>query len=102
MIGMIVDTVSQVVRVPESSIAPPPPMTTGGVNEYIDGVARLEDRLVILMKVDAMLTTEEVVQLKQVEEEQPKETVENTELEFEQKSFEQIKEELAGEPIGVS
>jgi purine-binding chemotaxis protein CheW len=66
-IGMIVDNVSQVVRVEEANIMPPPPMTNEGDNDYIDGVVRLDDRLIILLKVDKLLSTEEVVQLQQVD-----------------------------------
>ncbi len=73
-IGMIVDTVSQVVRVSESNIAPPPTNVDGNVNEYIDGVVRLENRLIILLKVDGILSTEEVVQLQQVDTMRPEES----------------------------
>lgn len=73
-IGMIVDTVSQVIRVPESKIAPPPRMISGGTGQYIEGIAKLEERLIILLKVDEILSTEEIVQLEHVKTE--KETVE--------------------------
>ncbi|MDH4127561.1 MAG: chemotaxis protein CheW [Spirochaetota bacterium] len=75
-IGMIVDNVSQVVRVNESDVAPPPPMISGITNEYLSGVVRLEDRLIILLKVDDILSTEEVIQLEQTNYEHIKETIE--------------------------
>ncbi|MDH5681388.1 MAG: chemotaxis protein CheW, partial [Spirochaetota bacterium] len=74
-VGMIVDNVSQVVRVEESSIAPPPPMISGITDQFVSGVVRLEDRLIIMLKVAEILSTEEVVQLEQANLEQYKETV---------------------------
>ncbi len=76
-IGMIVDTVSQVVRVPESKIAPPPPMISGIAHEYLAGVVRMEDRLIILLKIDDILSTEEVLQLEQAQLDQTKDKVEH-------------------------
>lgn len=64
-IGMIVDNVSQVVRVPNKSIAPPPPMVSGIAEKYLEGVVRLEDRLIILLNVDDILSTQEVIQLEE-------------------------------------
>ncbi|MDH4128504.1 MAG: chemotaxis protein CheW [Spirochaetota bacterium] len=74
-IGMVVDNVSQVVRVPESYISPPPSMIQKGITDYLDGVVRLEDRLIILLNVDALLSIEEIVQLNDVSNENIKEPV---------------------------
>lgn len=62
-IGMIVDNVSQVVRVPKKSIAPAPPMVSGISEKYLEGVIRLEDRLIILLNVDDILSNQEVIQI---------------------------------------
>ncbi len=72
LLGMIVDNVSQVVRVPESSIAPPPPVVSGITRHYLSGVVKMENRLIILLRVDEILSTEEVVQLDQMQLEQIK------------------------------
>ncbi len=58
--GMIVDAASQVVRVPADSIDAPPRALGGRVRQFIAGVAKLEDRLVLLLTVDALLTREEL------------------------------------------
>ena len=67
-IGMIVDNVSQVVRVADSNIAPPPPSIGGVSNNLISGVIRMDDRLIILMNVENVLSTEEIVQLDKIDQ----------------------------------
>jgi len=48
IMGMIVDSVSEVLRLSANTIEPPPDIVTGVNAEYIKGVAKLEDRLLIL------------------------------------------------------
>jgi purine-binding chemotaxis protein CheW len=60
MIGMVVDSASQVVRIPADQIDPPPPMLGGFSQEFITGVGKLDDKLVILLNTDAILTMEEI------------------------------------------
>jgi purine-binding chemotaxis protein CheW len=60
MIGMVVDSASQVVRIPADQIDPPPPMLGGFSQEFITGVGKLDDNLIILLNTDAILTMEEM------------------------------------------
>ncbi|MBC8351594.1 MAG: purine-binding chemotaxis protein CheW [Planctomycetes bacterium] len=62
-IGIIVDAVSEVLRVSPDRIAPPPPTVAGLGREYLTGLAKLEDRLLILLDIDKILveTTEETL-----------------------------------------
>ena len=60
MIGMVVDSASQVVRIPADQIDPPPPMLGGFSQEFITGVGKLDDKLIILLNTDAILTMEEI------------------------------------------
>ena len=59
LMGMVVDSASQVVRIPSDQIDPPPPMLGGFSREFITGVGKLEDKLVVLLNADAVLTLEE-------------------------------------------
>jgi purine-binding chemotaxis protein CheW len=68
LVGMVVDAASQVVRVPADQIEPPPPIVGGLSTEYIRGVGKLDERLVILLNIDRILTQEEKVQLKEMEQ----------------------------------
>jgi purine-binding chemotaxis protein CheW len=75
LVGMVVDAASQVVRIPADQIEPPPPIAGGLSVEYIRGVGKLDERLIILLQIDRILSTEEKVELKNLElrdlEEQP-------------------------------
>ena len=62
-VGMIVDAVSEVLRVPSESIEPPPPMTTSLRANFITGIAKLDDLLVILLDMSKILTTDEQTEL---------------------------------------
>lgn len=63
LIGFIVDSVSKVERIQKSLIDPPPPIVAGISDEYIIGVARLEDTLLIVLDLDKILTTKEQEEL---------------------------------------
>lgn len=66
--GMIVDSVQEVLRIPASSIEPPPPIAAGGVDSsFLKGVALLDDRLVILLEHTKILYENEQEQLHKVE-----------------------------------
>ncbi|MGD0883877.1 MAG: chemotaxis protein CheW [Thermodesulfovibrionales bacterium] len=54
-VGLIVDSVSEVLRLPSDTVEPPPPMTGGDGSEFIRGVGKLEDRLLILLDIDKLL-----------------------------------------------
>lgn len=53
--GLIVDSVSEVLRIPSSIVEPPPPMATSVSSEFIKGIAKLEDRLIILLDMDRLV-----------------------------------------------
>ncbi|MGC3969911.1 MAG: chemotaxis protein CheW [Pirellulales bacterium] len=55
-IGIIVDAVSEVLRISKDQIAPPPPTVTSLGREYLTGLAKLEERLLILLDVECILT----------------------------------------------
>ena len=58
-VGLIVDAVSQVIRIPEDAIEPPPQMSVTINSAFIKSVAKLEDQLVILLDLDRVLNLEE-------------------------------------------
>ncbi len=66
-IGILVDAVSEVLRIPSSTIEPPPSVVTGVDADYIQGVGKLQDRLLILLDLDKILTNDEVSRLEEVE-----------------------------------
>ncbi len=57
--GLIVDAVSEVLRLPTSTVEPPPPMVSGVGSEYIKGVGKIGSHLLILLDVDRLFTEED-------------------------------------------
>ena len=60
IMGMIVDAVSEVLRLPVSTIEPPPEIVTGVNAEYIKGVAKLENRLLIFLDLSKVIDLKEM------------------------------------------
>lgn len=67
-VGMIVDSVTEIVRIPTAAIEPPPAMVAQISGVYLTGLGRLDDRLIIILDLSRVLTPEEVKELEQVEE----------------------------------
>ena len=63
VVGFLVDSVSEVLRVPRSVVEPPPPIVGGIDSEYIEAVVKLDDRLLILLDLQRLLTKTEAQEL---------------------------------------
>lgn len=64
-VGLIVNGVTEVLRIPHELIEPIPPTISYIDTQYLDGVAKLEGRLVILLDLRKVLTELEKEALKQ-------------------------------------
>lgn len=63
--GLIVDSVDEVITVDDNSIEPAPPVTT--INAaFIEGLAKKEDKLIILIKLNLLLDAEKKEVLKNI------------------------------------
>jgi len=59
-VGMIVDEVNEVLRVAEEAIEPPSPVVTTVDSAFITGIAKIDERLVILVNLGKLLTHDEM------------------------------------------
>ncbi len=59
IIGLMVDSVTEVIRLKEEEIEPPPTTVSFGDAEYIKGVGRYKGRMVILLDLERVLKLEE-------------------------------------------
>ncbi|MEW6248571.1 MAG: chemotaxis protein CheW [Nitrospirota bacterium] len=55
LVGLIVDSVEEVLRIPKSAIEPPPTIGASAGAEYTQGVGRIEDRLLIVLDLVRLL-----------------------------------------------
>lgn len=62
-IGVIVDAVTEVMRIPVESVVPPNSVISTADSEYILGIAKLDKRLIILLDMDKILSRAESVSL---------------------------------------
>jgi purine-binding chemotaxis protein CheW len=63
IVGFVVDAVSEVLRIPASTVEPPPPVVAGMDSEYISGVGKLENSLLILLDLDKLLSSDDMAML---------------------------------------
>ncbi|HEY7159721.1 MAG TPA: chemotaxis protein CheW [Acidobacteriota bacterium] len=56
--GILVDSASQVVKLPKANIEPPPAVVVGVDAEFIEGVCEYRNQLVILLRVENFLQIE--------------------------------------------
>lgn len=62
-VGMIVDSVSEVLRLPAVNIDPPPPVFSGIDAAYLRGVGKVGEQLIILLEMDRILREKEKQEL---------------------------------------
>lgn len=49
--GMIVDAVEEVLRIPRTTIEPTPAVATSTTSDYVQGIARVEERLLLILNI---------------------------------------------------
>jgi purine-binding chemotaxis protein CheW len=59
--GVMVDQVTEVIRIPEDAIEPPPPVAVGIDSGYLRGVGKIEDRLIVLLELDTIIDKEQLI-----------------------------------------
>jgi len=62
-VGMIVDAVTEVLRVSDEAIEPPSPLVVTINSAFITGIAKMENRLVILIDLGRVLSLDEKAEL---------------------------------------
>ncbi|MBP1909890.1 chemotaxis protein CheW [Methanolobus bombayensis] len=64
VVGMIVDSVNEVLRIPESSVDPAPDLVMSNISkEYITGVGKLDERLLIFLDLAKIMDKKEVEEI---------------------------------------
>ena len=58
-IGAVVDAVTEVLRILGDSVEPPSSVITTADSDYLMGIAKVEDRLIILLDLESVLSEEE-------------------------------------------
>jgi purine-binding chemotaxis protein CheW len=76
-VGVIVDSVAEVLRIPVDSIDPSSSLFTEDHLEHLLGIVKLKDRLVILLDMDQVLSNHDIATLSSLD---PKQTARSSNL----------------------
>lgn len=63
IVGFVVDSVSEVLRIKTDTVEQAPPVVAGVESEYIKGIGKLDNRLLILLDLNKIISHEEEGQL---------------------------------------
>lgn len=69
LVGLIVDAASEVLRIPNADIEPPPSVLQNSESSYVTGVGKVQNRLIILVDLKRVLQRGETRKLNEVAEE---------------------------------
>ena len=58
VVGLIVDTAREFCKIPAESIGPPPEALTGLTGRYLEGIATIKERPILILNLDAVLDLE--------------------------------------------
>ena len=70
-IGLLVDAIEEIMSIDEEQISPPPSLFKGLKSEYLLGVGTLNDRLIIILDLDVMMTIKEIQFLGDIRKDTP-------------------------------
>jgi purine-binding chemotaxis protein CheW len=65
-VGMIVDSATEVIQLSKDDIEPAPDMAGGIDSSFLDGVGKLDDKLIILLNMSKILKPQELDQLSHI------------------------------------
>jgi purine-binding chemotaxis protein CheW len=65
-IGIIIDQVNRVLSINSAQIQPPPQMISGIGSEYIQGVVKLEEILLIMLNIKKLFSKKELMELSSI------------------------------------
>ncbi|RQD76127.1 MAG: purine-binding chemotaxis protein CheW [Candidatus Syntrophonatronum acetioxidans] len=68
LVGLIVDSVSEVLRLPLRAVESPSGTVAGSRSEFLRGVGKHDDRLIIILELDKIIATEEKISLADLQE----------------------------------
>jgi purine-binding chemotaxis protein CheW len=62
-IGLVVDTAREFVSIATEAIQPPPEKMSGLSGKYLEGIAKLKDRLILILDIEEILETATITNL---------------------------------------
>ena len=66
IVGITVDSASEIIKLPEDAIEPPPEIVSYLGGEYVTGVGKLKERLIVLLDLARLLRPEEMKRMETI------------------------------------
>ena len=63
LLGVVVDMVSEVVSISAEEIEPPPEYGTALEHNFIQGIGKIKDRVVIILDIDEVFVCDEIIKM---------------------------------------
>lgn len=67
-IGLSVDDIKEIINLDPSEITSPPSIFRGLKTEYMNGIGRRNERIIVILNLDSILTTEEQIKIEEMME----------------------------------
>lgn len=67
-IGLSVDDIKEIINLDPSEISSPPSIFKGLKTEYMNGIGRRNERIIVILNLDSILTTEEQIKIEEMME----------------------------------
>lgn len=68
VVGILVDAVDEIIRVPLKDVQPPPRIAEGIDSKYMKGICRMEDDALVILDLDIILSSTEKVMIEGLKE----------------------------------
>jgi len=69
IVGLVVNSVSEIITLPEENIGPTPEVVSMQIDEdFMSGIARLGERIIVILNLENILTREEITKLSKIEQ----------------------------------
>lgn len=70
VMGVLTDSVNEVLEITEAQVDPPPRIGTKVDTDFIKGIGRKNDDFIIILNIEKILTTEDIISIADVDEQQ--------------------------------
>ena len=70
-IGLIVDSVDDVLDIPKEDVTPPPHLVSSSAGSYLYGIGRLDQKIVMLLNIETFIEQQDLVQISSANFKQP-------------------------------
>lgn len=67
-VGLIVDSVAEVITIPDEDIVPPPTLSDTYTNRYIKGIGKVANEVKLLLDCEKLLSKDEIEELEKLEQ----------------------------------